>query len=180
MRVKLVKNWSKLPHSPTFCVDAQADLCLCWSHKSYCKFCHVLAQLYDLCFGSSSSLLLVHFQGIFTFSFRPCEFKFMHWNIKKKTTNRFFDTIFKVFKFFSTNVFSYVCLYGDTFSICRSLKQTRYPASILYKSTAIRYRPVRVADRPIAARCRFIKNAYRVVGVLECAVFVIFFLSFFL
>ena len=35
------------------------------------------------------------------------------------------------------------------------------PASILYKSTAGRYRPVRVADGPIAARCRFIKNAYR-------------------
>ena len=39
---------------------------------------------------------------------------------------------------------------------------TEYPASILYKSTAGRYRPVRVADGPIAARCRFIKNAYRV------------------
>ena len=35
-----------------------------------------------------------------------------------------------------------------------------YPASILYKSTAGRYRPVRVADGPITARCRFIKNAY--------------------
>ena len=29
------------------------------------------------------------------------------------------------------------------------------------KSTVGRYRPVRVADGPIAARCRFIKNAYR-------------------
>ena len=35
-----------------------------------------------------------------------------------------------------------------------------YPASILYKSTAGRYRPVRVADGPITARCSFIKNAY--------------------
>ena len=35
----------------------------------------------------------------------------------------------------------------------------RYPVSILYKSTAGRYRPVRVADGPITARCRFIKNA---------------------
>ena len=34
-----------------------------------------------------------------------------------------------------------------------------YPASILYKSTADR-----VADGPIAARCRFIKNAYKVWG----------------
>ena len=33
------------------------------------------------------------------------------------------------------------------------------PVSILHKSTAGRYRPVRVADGPIMARCRFIKNA---------------------
>ena len=25
-------------------VDAQADMNLHWSHKSYCRFCHVLAQ----------------------------------------------------------------------------------------------------------------------------------------
>ena len=35
----------------------------------------------------------------------------------------------------------------------------RSPVSILYKSIAGRYRPVRVADRLITARCRFIKNA---------------------
>ena len=34
-----------------------------------------------------------------------------------------------------------------------------YPVSILYKSIAGRYRPVRVADGPITARYRFIKNA---------------------
>ena len=34
-----------------------------------------------------------------------------------------------------------------------------FPVSILYKSTAGRYRPVRVADGLITARCRFIKNA---------------------
>ena len=33
------------------------------------------------------------------------------------------------------------------------------PVSILYKSIAGRYRPVRVADGPISARYRFIKNA---------------------
>ena len=33
-------------------------------------------------------------------------------------------------------------------------------ASILYKSTAGRYRPVSYPDGPITARCRFIKNAY--------------------
>ena len=35
----------------------------------------------------------------------------------------------------------------------------KYPESILSKSIAGRYRPVRVADGPITARCRFIKNA---------------------
>ena len=34
-----------------------------------------------------------------------------------------------------------------------------YPLSILHKSIVGRYRPVRVADGPITARCRFIKNA---------------------
>ena len=34
-----------------------------------------------------------------------------------------------------------------------------YPVSILYKSTAGRYRPVSYPDGPITARCRFIKNA---------------------
>ena len=41
-----------------------------------------------------------------------------------------------------------------------------YPASILYKSIAGRYRPVRVADGPITARCRFIKNANWVFAIL--------------
>ena len=34
------------------------------------------------------------------------------------------------------------------------------PASILYKSTAGRYRPVSYPDGPITARYRFIKNAF--------------------
>ena len=34
-----------------------------------------------------------------------------------------------------------------------------FPVSILYKSITGRYRPVRVADGPIKARYRFIKNA---------------------
>ena len=33
------------------------------------------------------------------------------------------------------------------------------PVSILYKSIAGRYRPVRVADGPITARYRFLRNA---------------------
>ena len=39
-----------------------------------------------------------------------------------------------------------------------------FPVSILYKSIAGRYRPVRVADGLITARYRFIKNAYWVAG----------------
>ena len=35
----------------------------------------------------------------------------------------------------------------------------KFLVSILYKSIAGRYRPVRVADGPITARYRFIKNA---------------------
>ena len=35
-----------------------------------------------------------------------------------------------------------------------------YPAGILYKSIAGRYRPVSYPDGPITARYRFIKNAY--------------------
>ena len=35
-----------------------------------------------------------------------------------------------------------------------------YPANILYKSIAGRYRPVSYPDGPITARYRFIKNAY--------------------
>ena len=42
--------------------------------------------------------------------------------------------------------------------LAEDLLSKSIPVSILYKSTAGRYRPVRVADRPITARCRFIKN----------------------
>ena len=34
-----------------------------------------------------------------------------------------------------------------------------FPVSILHKSIAGHYRPVRVTDGPITARCRFMKNA---------------------
>ena len=40
-----------------------------------------------------------------------------------------------------------------------SSRKHAYPVSILFKSIAGRYRPVRVADGPITARYRFIKNA---------------------
>ena len=50
-------------------------------------------------------------------------------------------------------------------SVCLNNRKLRVkliglnPVSILHKSTAGRYRPVRVADGPITARCRFMKNA---------------------
>ena len=39
------------------------------------------------------------------------------------------------------------------------IQEGHIPLSILHKSIAGRYRPVRVADGPIMARCRFTKNA---------------------
>ena len=42
---------------------------------------------------------------------------------------------------------------------CLGVKAGAVPVSILYKSIAGSYRPVRVADGPITARYRFIKNA---------------------
>ena len=41
----------------------------------------------------------------------------------------------------------------------QSHRNMHNPGSMLYKSIAGRYRPVRVSDGPITARCRFIKNA---------------------
>ena len=46
------------------------------------------------------------------------------------------------------------------------VKLVLHPVSILYKSIAGRYRPVRVADGPITARYRFIKNASWAVDIL--------------
>ena len=55
-----------------------------------------------------------------------------------------------------------MCMRYSTCSVNSDHKadaQTNLPVSILYKSIAGRYRPVRVADGPIMARYRFIKNA---------------------
>ena len=51
--------------------------------------------------------------------------------------------------------FSYIITYYWTVS-----RFNTFPASILYKSTASRYRPVSYPDEPITARYRFMKNAY--------------------
>ena len=53
----------------------------------------------------------------------------------------------------------YVTLYSEGCPVTRCFGIPAAPASILHKSIAGRYRPVRVADGPITARCRFIKNA---------------------
>ena len=37
-------------------VDVQAYLCLCWSHRSYCRFCHALAHFCGLYWNSGKSL----------------------------------------------------------------------------------------------------------------------------
>ena len=49
----------------------------------------------------------------------------------------------------------------------KQAESAAYPASILYKSTAGRYRPVSYPDGPITARYRFIKNAYWVNTAFE-------------
>ena len=55
---------------------------------------------------------------------------------------------------------SKVVLCGDTsYRVCGFICGVCFPVSILHKSIAGRYRPVKVADGPITARCRFIKNA---------------------
>ena len=38
-------KWEPLPYQ----VDVQADLSLCWSHRSYCRFCRALAQISLIC-----------------------------------------------------------------------------------------------------------------------------------
>ena len=53
-----------------------------------------------------------------------------------------------------TNIISLVIMAENT-----KCTKSPYPVSILYKSIVGRYRPVRVAEGPITARCRFIKNA---------------------
>ena len=54
-----------------------------------------------------------------------------------------------------------------------------YPASILYKSTVGRYRPVSYPDGPITAHCRFIKNGYWVHSFKNGGFLQAFWLAFF-
>ena len=50
-------------------------------------------------------------------------------------------------------------VFRDTQERPQSQNTTTTPVNIIHKSIAGRYRPVRVADGPITARYRFIKNA---------------------
>ena len=52
---------------------------------------------------------------------------------------------------FKWNAYSFLMAYGPG--------EAKNPVSILYKSIAVRYRPVSCPDGPITARYRFIKNA---------------------
>ena len=53
----------------------------------------------------------------------------------------------------------HISLYSPLVYYTVRSRVSRYPISILYKSIAGRYRPIRVADGPITARYRFMKNA---------------------
>ena len=57
------------------------------------------------------------------------------------------------------HVHLHICVRDITEPLNACLTYTYFPVSILYKSTAGRYRPVSYPDGPITARCRFIKNA---------------------
>ena len=72
----------------------------------------------------------------------------------------------KAFALIHNSVRDYTCFsneiknpYAVRSYACELNKGPICPVSILYKSIAGRYRPVRVADGPITARYRFIKNA---------------------
>ena len=41
---KAVEGTSDQRRLRSDCTDVQADLRLCWSHKSYCRFCHALVH----------------------------------------------------------------------------------------------------------------------------------------
>ena len=78
----------------------------------------------------------------------------------------FFLALQYSFVFWKTSMVVFIYYYLYKSFLTAWLNIGKYPASILYKSIAGRYRPVRVADGPITARYRFIKNAYWVVRYL--------------
>ena len=59
------------------CMDAQADLSLCWWHKSYCRFCHALAYLNYLikndnhCIFKQPKLLILCFCTVWCYIIYP-------------------------------------------------------------------------------------------------------------
>ena len=45
---KIICGYPLLSVAMPYCVDVKADLRLCWSHRSYCRFCYVLTHMYSL------------------------------------------------------------------------------------------------------------------------------------
>ena len=43
-------------------VDVQVDLSLCWSHRSYCRFCHVLTHF--SCLSLKSYVMSTHLNSL--------------------------------------------------------------------------------------------------------------------
>ena len=44
LSLRAIQRGSKRKHI-LYKVDVQADLSLCWSHRSYCRFCRALPQI---------------------------------------------------------------------------------------------------------------------------------------
>ena len=76
------------------------------------------------------------------------------WRNKKKK-NAF---LLKIVPYMKLHVWEFA-VFVQNETTTAGMKLPPYPVSILYKSIAGRYRSVRVADGPITARYKFIKNA---------------------
>ena len=56
-------------------VDVQADLSLCWSHGSYCRFCHALVHIFFFFAKKFYLYILVH-KILYVFILRKKQFKY--------------------------------------------------------------------------------------------------------
>ena len=62
------------------CADAQADLNLRWSHKSYCRFCHALAPMVKVLIKKKKTRSLPRFKINYNMPhWRTSNSKFMGW-----------------------------------------------------------------------------------------------------
>ena len=122
-------EWEPLP----YWVDVQADLSLCWSHRSYGRFCRALAYFWFMIRAVASENVSDICAAMTQISLHVRLF----WSVLAD------------------------CLKRRTHWLCTEhlVKTPKRLHRILHKSIAGRYRPVRMPDGPITARCRFIKNA---------------------